>query len=86
MEILDGPEGEDGPVQYLSFCPRHATPRPHMSGAPLGREHAQETGILKECGWASVPLSVFMACLLPPLPPACRLPPGQRERGARRPA
>ena len=33
MEIVDGAEGVDGPVKLVSYCPKHCTPRPELSGA-----------------------------------------------------
>lgn len=32
MEIRDGPEGPDGPIQLISYCPKHCTPQPQLSG------------------------------------------------------
>ncbi|KAK9827616.1 hypothetical protein WJX81_006673 [Elliptochloris bilobata] len=44
MEILDsgdGREGPDAPVRMVSYCPRHCTARPELSGvAPLAPEDA----------------------------------------------
>ena len=28
---------DDRPVQYVSYCARHAKPQPHLAGAPAGR-------------------------------------------------
>ena len=32
MVIQDDPRAPDGPVQLLSFCHKHCTPAPHLSG------------------------------------------------------
>ncbi|KAK9830484.1 hypothetical protein WJX72_011976 [[Myrmecia] bisecta] len=42
MEILDGPEGHDGPVRLVSYCPKHCSARPELSGAQPIREGEEE--------------------------------------------
>lgn len=45
METRDGPEGPDGPVQFISYCSRHSKPQPQPSGARLVSE-SEELGDL----------------------------------------
>ena len=66
MEIRDGPEGPDGPVQYLSYCARHARPQPHLSGKPsacLAAAREQLTG-------THTPRQLVALTLPPPLSPS----------------
>ena len=40
MEMVDGEGGPEGPVRLISYCPRHCTPKPQLSGVTLlGKEN-----------------------------------------------
>ena len=54
MEMIDAPGGE-GPLQLISYCPKHCKPRPELSGARTGGRGGGRGGRLRppSCAAAS---------------------------------
>ena len=43
MEMKDGPQGPAGPLDLITYCPRHAAPHPELSGIKLAFDHEEDT-------------------------------------------
>ena len=43
MEMKDGPQGPAGPLDLITYCPRHATSHPELSGIKLAYDHEEDT-------------------------------------------
>ena len=43
MEMKDGPQGSNGPLDLITYCPRHALAHPELSGIKLVLDHKDDS-------------------------------------------
>jgi len=43
MEMKDGPQGQSGPLDLITYCPRHAPLHPELSGVKIENDVEEDS-------------------------------------------